>query len=88
MQLRALTDYLPHFLGQAQETAYVQPHGYRTARWSYQQVAVTAFRFARELEARGLGKGDRLFLWGPNSAEWVAVFWGMRAARRGCRSPR
>jgi len=76
MHLRALTDYLSHFLGQAQETAYVQPRGYRTERWSYQQLAVTAFRFARELEARGIGKGDRLFLWGPNSAEWVAVFWG------------
>jgi long-chain acyl-CoA synthetase len=76
MQLRSLTDYLPHFLGLAKETAYVQPYGYRAERWSYQQVAVTASRFARELEARHIGKGDRVFLWGPNSAEWVAVFWG------------
>jgi long-chain acyl-CoA synthetase len=76
MQLSALTDYLPHFLGRAQETAYVQPRGYRAQHWSYQRVAEAAFRFARELEARGIGKGDRVFLWGPNSAEWVAVFWG------------
>jgi long-chain acyl-CoA synthetase len=76
MQLRALTDYLSHFLTRAQEPAYVQPRGYRMQRWSYRQVACTAFRFARELEARGIGKGDRVFLWGPNSAEWVAVFWG------------
>jgi long-chain acyl-CoA synthetase len=76
MQLRALTDYLPHFLSRAHETAYVQPYGYRSERWSYQQVAEAAFRFSRELDARGIGKGDRIFLWGPNSAEWVAVFWG------------
>jgi long-chain acyl-CoA synthetase len=76
MPLRSLTDYLPGFLSRAGETAYVQPYGYRTARWSYRQVAVTAFRFARELEARGIGKGDRVFLWGANSAEWVSVFWG------------
>jgi long-chain acyl-CoA synthetase len=76
MNLRSLTDYLPHFLSRAHDTAYVQRHGYRTQRWSYQQVAVTAFRFARELEARDIGKGDRVFLWGPNSAEWVSVFWG------------
>jgi long-chain acyl-CoA synthetase len=76
MQLRSLTDYLPHFLSRAQETAYIQPHGYRFQCWSYEQVAGTAFRFARELEARSIGKGDRIFLWGPNSAEWVAVFWG------------
>ncbi|MGO9127594.1 MAG: AMP-binding protein [Terriglobales bacterium] len=76
MVLRALAGYLPHFLALARETAYVQPHGYRTQRWSYQQVAVAAFRFARELEARGIRKGDRVLLWGANSAEWVAVFWG------------
>src|SRR5580698_8777899 len=76
MQIRSLIDFLPHFLSRAPETAYVQPYGYRTERWSYQQVAVTAFRFARELEARAINKGDRVFLWGPNSAEWVAVFWG------------
>jgi long-chain acyl-CoA synthetase len=76
MQLRSLTDYLSLFLSRAGETACVQPHGYRTQRWSYGDIALTAFRFARELEARGIGKGDRVFLWGPNSAEWVAVFWG------------
>ncbi len=76
MELRSLTDYLPHFLSRAQETAYVQPHGYRTECWTYQQIAITAFRFARELDARGIGKGDRIFLWARNCAEWVAVFWG------------
>ena len=39
-------------------------------------MAETAFRFARELEQRGIGKGERVLLWGPNSAEWVAVFFG------------
>lgn len=76
MNLRSLTDYLPHFLSRTGETAYVQPHGYRTERWSYQQVAGAAFGFARELEDRDIGEGDRVILWGPNSAEWVAVFWG------------
>jgi long-chain acyl-CoA synthetase len=45
-------------------------------RWSYRQVAETSSRFARELEARGISKGDRVLLWGPNSAEWVAAFFG------------
>ena len=27
-------------------------------------------------KARAIGKGDRVLLWGPNSAEWVAVFFG------------
>ena len=73
---RSLTDYLPQFLSRAHDPAFIQPNGYRTQRRSYLQVAATAFRFARELEARGIDKGDRVFLWGPNSAEWVAAFWG------------
>lgn len=76
MECRSLANYLPDFLRHGQGIAYVQRAGYRTVRWSYRQVAETAFQFARELAARGIGKGDRLLLWGPNSAEWVAVFLG------------
>ncbi|HEX8815942.1 MAG TPA: AMP-binding protein [Terriglobales bacterium] len=73
---RTLVDHLGKFLELGDEIAYVQPHGYRAVRWSYRRVAQMAFRLARELEARGIAKGDRVFLWGPNSAEWVSVFWG------------
>ncbi len=45
-------------------------------RWTYGQLAELAFRFARELEARGIGKGDRVLLWGDNCAEWVGAFFG------------
>ena len=76
MERRSLVEYLPDFLRHGQEIAYVQRAGYRTVRRSYRQVAEAAFQFARELEARGISKGDRVLLWGPNSAEWVAVFLG------------
>jgi len=46
------------------------------ARWSYSDVAVAAAQFARELEARRIGPGDRVLLWGRNSGEWVAAFFG------------
>ena len=54
----------------------MQPIGYRSVRWSYRDVAECAFRFARELEARGIDKGARVLVWGQSSAEWVAVFFG------------
>jgi long-chain acyl-CoA synthetase len=76
VERRLLVEYLDHFLRRGQETAYVQRRGYRTERWSYRQVAETAFQFARELEARGIDRGERVLIWGPNSAEWVAVFLG------------
>ena len=76
MERRSVVEYLENFLRRGRECAYVQRRGYRTVRWSYRQVAETAFRFARELEKRGIGKGERVLLWGPNSAEWVAAFFG------------
>ncbi len=76
MERRSVVEYLGSFLRRGQECAYVQLRGYRTVRWSYRQVAETAFRFARELEERGIGRGERVLLWGPNSAEWVAAFFG------------
>src|SRR5271156_6504820 len=60
----------------AQEPAVVWRRGYRTIRWSYGELLRAAARFARELEARGIGKGDRVLLWGENSGEWVAAFLG------------
>jgi long-chain acyl-CoA synthetase len=76
MERHSLAEYLENFLRRGQECAYVQRRGYRSQRWSYRQVAETAFQFARELEARGIGKGDRVLIWGPNCAEWVAAFFG------------
>ena len=76
MERRSLVEYLDNFLERGDECAYVQHCGYRIVRWSYGQVAETAFQFARELEHRGIAKGDRVVLWGPNSAEWVTVFLG------------
>ncbi len=58
------------------EIAFVYRRGFRTHRWSYRQVGQLACCFARELERRKIGKGDRVMLWGDNSAEWVAAFFG------------
>jgi len=76
MNRRSLAEYLDDFLRRGDECAYAQPAGYRTERWTYRQVAEAAFQFARELETRGTRKGERVILWGPNSAQWVAAFLG------------
>src|SRR5271167_2438917 len=76
MERGSLIGSLDHFLRWGQEVAYVQRRCYRTVRWSYRKVAETAFRFARELERRAIGKGERVLIWGPNSAEWVSAFFG------------
>jgi long-chain acyl-CoA synthetase len=76
MPHQSLLEYFRADSRPAQEPAVVWRRGYRTIRWSYGELLRAATRFARELDARGIGKGDRVLLWGENSGEWVAVFLG------------
>jgi long-chain acyl-CoA synthetase len=73
---QTLAEYPQLHLARRSEIAYVQRRGFRTLRWTYGQLSELEFRFARELEARGIGKGDRVLLWGDNCAEWVGAFFG------------
>lgn len=76
MPRHSVLEYLDNFYRYGEEIAYAQRRGYRMLRWSYCQVADLAAQFARELEARGIGKGDRVFIWSENNAQWVAAFFG------------
>lgn len=68
--------FLDHFHAHQPECAYRQRRGYRTKSVTYGEVLKMACGFARELETQSLAKGDRIMLWGENSAEWVAAFFG------------
>src|SRR5260221_4914668 len=58
------------------DVAAVQRRGYRREAWSYSELAAIAFRLAHDLKHSGVRTGDRVLLWGPNGAEWMAAFWG------------
>ncbi|MGB2592007.1 MAG: AMP-binding protein [Candidatus Acidiferrum sp.] len=59
----------------AGEIAFVQKRGYRREAWTYGKLARAAYACALQLKERGVRTGDRVLLWGPNSAEWAAAFW-------------
>lgn len=73
---RTLATYLDDYLQRGNAIVFVQRRGLRLVRWSYRKLVRTARRTARELESRGIAKGDRILLCGDNSPEWVAAFWG------------
>src|SRR5687768_2511510 len=73
---RTLASYLDDYLQRGDAIVFVQRRSLRNVRWSYQQLVLTARRTARELESRGIAKGDRIILCGESSPEWVAAFWG------------
>jgi long-chain acyl-CoA synthetase len=68
--------FLTNFRAHRDERAYGQRCGYRMQWFTYGQVLEMASRFGQELGARGIGKGERVMLWGENSAAWVAAFFG------------
>jgi long-chain acyl-CoA synthetase len=71
-----LLSFLDDCVARREQTAVIHWRGLRISRWSYARLAACAFQFARELEARGIGNGDRVLFWGENSPEWIAAFYG------------
>jgi long-chain acyl-CoA synthetase len=71
-----INSYLEDYVRRGGETAFAHRRGLRLVRWSYRRVAEAAYGFARELEGRGVGKGERVLLWAANGPEWVAAFFG------------
>ncbi len=72
----SLASLVEDFLRRGDEVAVVAHRGNRRYRTSYGELVELAGRFAAELEARGAGPGDRVVLWGENSAEWIGCFFG------------
>ncbi|HKP82286.1 MAG TPA: AMP-binding protein, partial [Pyrinomonadaceae bacterium] len=71
-----LISFLNDCITHGEQTAVAHWRGLRISRWSYARLASGAFQFARELEARGIGHGDRVLFWSENSPEWIAAFYG------------
>jgi HIP---CoA ligase len=49
-------------------------------RWTFAQLHTESLRIARALAASGVEPGDRVALWSPNSARWIATSFGVYAA--------
>ena len=71
-----LASLVEEFLRHADETAVVAHRGVRRYRTTYGKLAQLAGRFSAELNRRGIAPGERVVLWGANSAEWMATFFG------------
>jgi long-chain acyl-CoA synthetase len=69
-----LASLVADFLQHPTEIAVVSHRGNRRYPTTYGELALLTGRVAAELDRRALIPGDRLLLWGANSAEWIAVF--------------
>ena len=76
-----LASYLDDLRRSGSDIAVVRYVGNRRRVSCYADIIALAGRFASLLAERGIQPGDRVLLWGENSAEWIAAFYG--CIRRG-----
>ncbi len=58
------------------QIAIVSYPGNRRVVTTYAELATLAGRFSRMLAEQGVVPGERVLIWGANSADWVAAFFG------------
>jgi len=76
IQRENLASIVADFRSHGNQTAVVIRQGLRRRTVSYAELATLAGRFSSELVRRGIVKGDRVLIWGPNGPEWIAAFFG------------
>jgi long-chain acyl-CoA synthetase len=72
-----LQSLFAEFSRYASDTAITQSRGYRQESWTYAKLERQSIRFAILLKQKQITTGDRVLLWAPNSAEWLAAFWAI-----------
>ncbi len=77
MPRKNLLSVFADFARFAGDAAVLQRRGYRREKLTYTELYANALFWSRVLAGQGILPGDRVLLWGPNSAEWVACFWGI-----------
>jgi len=77
MPKKNLLSLLTDFARFGGDVAVVQRRGYRREKLTYVELYAHVLFWSNALAGRGVLPGDRVLLWGPNSADWVACYWGI-----------
>ncbi len=77
MPRKNLLSLFAEFVRFSGDVAVVQRRGYRREKLTYTELYARILFWSYALAGRGIVPGDRVLLWGPNSAEWVAAYWGI-----------
>ena len=73
----SLLEFINDVAQHRSKTAFSHRPLLRRKSWTYGEIFDAANQFARELESRKIGHGDRVVIWAENSPEWVAAFFGI-----------
>ena len=75
--MQTLIDLFVTFAGQCDKPALIYHTGIRRLSCSYQSLDLLARQMNRWLALQGIGAGDKVLLWAPNSPVWAVAFWGI-----------
>src|SRR5216684_2286205 len=77
MPRKNLLSLFADFARFAGNVAVVEKRGYRREKLTYARLYSHVLFWSYAFAGRGISPGDRVLLWGPNSAGWIACFWGV-----------
>ncbi len=77
MPRKNLLSLFADFARSAGDAAVVEKRGYRREKLTYGELYSHVLFWSYALAGHGISPGDRVLLWGPNSAGWIACFWGI-----------
>lgn len=77
--METLADIFSLFHQRGGTTAFVYRTGVRCLSFSYLEFHDLSLKMNRWLLSQGIGEGDRVVLWAPNSPWWAVAFWGLMA---------
>ena len=75
--MRTLLELFDTFKGHGKKTIFINRTGIRRLIFSYEEVHELALKMAALLATKGVGAGDRVLLWAPNSSWWAISYWGI-----------
>jgi len=70
-----LLDFFGDFAGLDDEFL-IYDDGFHARHYRYREIAARARAFALRLREQGIGRDDKVILYGENRPEWIVAFWG------------
>lgn len=75
--MQTLIDLFATFAVHGTKPALIYHTGVRRLICSYQRLDLLVRQMNRWLALQGIGVGDKVLLWAPNSPAWAVAFWGI-----------
>ncbi len=76
MVIETLLDIFGRFEGLGEREAIRFSTDFRSSRYSYRELLLSAGAYGEFLSSLDLVEGDRILLWSENCPEWIFAFWG------------